>query len=165
VKDLKRFDVIRFFALLRMTEWSLIDFLRDHQLSVYFQNSSVHERGQIMKWMALSLLIVMVFCGSAFGATLNLKATWTANTETDMKEYRLYRTDGTRALIGTIPHPTTSYNFSVTVPDQSSGTLTFVLTAIDTNNNASLDSTPASYSYNLDTTPPAVPSNLNVQKQ
>ena len=120
--------------------------------------------GQIMKGILLGLLIVMVSFGSAFGATLSLKATWTANTETDMKEYRLYRTDGTRALIGTVAHPTTSYNFSVTVADQSAGTLTFVLTAVDTNNNESLDSSTASYSYNLDTTPPAAPKGMSVVK-
>ena len=120
----------------------------------------------MMKWMTLVLMIVVVFCGSAFGATLNLKATWTANTESDMKEYRLYRTDGARTIIGTIPHPNTSYTFSVTVTDNSSGTLTFVLTAVDTNNNQSLDSAPASYSYNLvDTISPVSPKNLSVQSQ
>jgi hypothetical protein len=118
-----------------------------------------------MKWMTLVLVIIMFFCESAFGATLNLRATWTANTEPDMREYRLYRTDGTRALIGTIIHPTTSYNFSVTVADNSSGTLTFVLTAVDINNNQSSDSTPASYTYNLDTIPPTSPRNLSVQNQ
>jgi hypothetical protein len=117
-----------------------------------------------MKKIGLSLMVIMVFCGSAFGATLNLRATWTANTEPDMKEYRLYRTDVTRTLIGTIQHPTTTYNFSVTVPDQSSGTLTFVLVAVDTNDNPSLDSSPASYSYNSDTVPPAKPSGLTVQR-
>lgn len=117
-----------------------------------------------MKKIGLSLIIIMVFCGSAFGASLSLRATWTANTEQDMKEYQLYRTDGTRTLIGTIPHPTTTYNFSVTVPDQSSGTLTFVLQAVDTNNNHSQDSLPASYIYNSDTLPPARPSGLTVQK-
>jgi hypothetical protein len=117
----------------------------------------------VMKRVGLGLVIVMFFCGSAFGATLNLRATWTANTETDMKEYRLYRTDGTRTLIGTIPHPTTTYNFSVTVPDHSAGTLTFVLVAVDTSNNPSADSTPASYSYNSDTVPPARPSGLTIQ--
>src|SRR4030042_5051590 len=91
----------------------------------------------MMKWTVIVLLASLFICGSSFGATLNLRATWTANTETDMRDYRLYRTDGTRTLIGTIPHPNTSYNFSVTVPDQSSGTL-FVLTAVDTNNNESL---------------------------
>jgi len=118
-----------------------------------------------MKWVIVLLAFITIFSGSAFGATLNLRATWTANTETDMRDYRLYRTDGTRTLIGTISHPNTSYNFSVTVPDLSSGTLRFVLTAVDTNNNESLDSSPASYSYNLDTIPPAAPRNLSVQSQ
>jgi len=117
-----------------------------------------------MKWMTLVLVVGLIFCESAFGATLNLKATWTANTEPDMKEYRLYRTDGTRTLIGTITHPNTSYNFSVTVADNSSGTLIF-LTAVDTNDNQSLDSAPASYSYNLDTVPTTSPKNLSLQKQ
>ena len=115
------------------------------------------------KWMTLILAIIMFFCGSALGATLSLRATWTANTETDMKEYKLYRTDGTRTLIGTITHPTVSYNFSVTVADNSAGTLTFVLTAVDTNNNESVDSTPASYSYNLDSIPPSSPKNVSVR--
>ena len=118
-----------------------------------------------MKWVIILLAFITIFPGSAFGATLNLRATWTANTEADMREYRLYRTDGTRTLIGTIAHPNTSHNFSVTVPDQSSGTLRFVLTAVDTNNNESLDGSPASYSYNLDTIPPAAPKNLSVQNQ
>jgi hypothetical protein len=117
-----------------------------------------------MKWVALVLGVIMVAYGSAFSATLNLKATWTANTETDMKEYRVYRTDGTRALIGTIAHPATSYNFSVTVPDQSAGTITFVITAVDTTNNQSADSTPSSYTYNLDLTPPAAPRGLVIIK-
>jgi len=119
-----------------------------------------------MKWMTLVLMIVLVFYGSSFGATLNLKATWTANTESDMKEYRLYRTDGTRTLIGIISHPNTLYNFPVNVTDNSSGTLTFVLTAVDTNNNQSFDSAPASYNYNLlDAVPPASPKNLSVLNQ
>jgi hypothetical protein len=115
--------------------------------------------------MTLILVTIMFFCGSsAFGGTLSLKATWTANTESDMKEYRLYRTDVTRTLIGATPHPNTSYPFAVTVPDGSSGTLKFVLTAVDTNNNESVDSTPASYGYNLDTTPPSSPKSLSIQK-
>ncbi len=117
-----------------------------------------------MKKMAVILVATLLFCGSAYGATLSLKATWTANTEPDMKEYRLYRTDGTRAFIGAIPHPTTSYNFSVTVADNSAGTLTFVITAVDTNNNESTDSTTATYPYNLDTIPPSSPKNLIIQK-
>jgi hypothetical protein len=66
-----------------------------------------------------------------------------------MKEYRLYRTDVSRTLIGTTPHPGTSYGpFPVTVPDESSGTLEFVLTAVDTSNLESADSHPATFRYN-----------------
>jgi len=89
---------------------------------------------------------------SAFGANLNLTATWTLNTEPDIREYRLYRTDGTRTLLGTTPHPNSSYPFTVTVPNGSSGTLLFVVTAVDTMSNQSADSNPASYPYNLSTT-------------
>ncbi|MCX7635465.1 MAG: hypothetical protein N2Z74_06940 [Syntrophales bacterium] len=119
----------------------------------------------MFKWVASITIISLLTLTHAFAATLNLRATWTANTEPDMKEYRLYRTDGTRTLIGIIPHPNTSYSFSVNVPDQSAGTLTFVLTAVDTNNNESSDSLPASFNYNLDTIPPTAPRNLNVQRQ
>ena len=113
-------------------------------------------------FLVLGILLIPVL---SFSATLNLKATWTANTESDMKEYRLYRTDGTRTLVGTIPHPTTTYNFSATVPDGSAGTMTFVLVAVDTNNNISPDSATASYAYNTDVTPPIAPKGLSIAKQ
>jgi len=115
-----------------------------------------------MKWVVIALMAFVMFCGSAFGATLNLKATWTANTESDMASYKLYRTDGTRTLIGTIAFPSTSYNFSVTVTDNSSGTLTYVLTAVDTAANESADSATASYPYDL--VLPTSPKNLLVTK-
>jgi len=106
----------------------------------------------MMKRIAISLIIIMVFCGSAFGANLNLTATWTLNTEPDIKEYRLYRTDGTRTLLGISPHPNKFSPFTVTVPDGSSGTLFFVATAVDTSGNESPDSYQVSYNYNLSTT-------------
>ncbi len=102
--------------------------------------------------LVLLLVCAPVLSQSVFGATLNLTGTWIANTEPDMKEYRLYRTDGTRTLIGTTPHPNTSYPFAVTVTDGSSGTLLFVLTAVDINNNESVDSTVATYNYDLSPT-------------
>ena len=106
----------------------------------------------MMKRIGISLIVMTVFCGSAFGATLNLTAKWTANTEPDMMEYRLYRTDVSRTLIGTTPHPDTSFGpFPVTVPDGSSGTLIFVVTAVDTSNLESADSNPSSYTYDLKT--------------
>ena len=77
-----------------------------------------------------------------------------------MKEYRTYRTKGTKTLTGTIAHPTASYNFSVTVPDLSIWISTFVSTVVDTNNNESLNSTPTSDDDNLDKVSPAALKNL-----
>lgn len=108
--------------------------------------------------VALSMVSSLVF-----GASLNLRATWDQNQEPDMKEYRLYRTDGTRVLVGTIPHPTVSHDFSVTVPDGSSGTLSFVLTAVDTAGNESGDSNVATHPFDL--APPARPGGLGVERR
>jgi hypothetical protein len=118
-----------------------------------------------MKTLFLSIILVLALTAIATGASLSLTASWTPNTEPDMASYKLYRTDGTRALVGTILHPTSTYDFSVTVPDGSAGTLTFVLQAVDTNGNTSPDSLPASYVYNLDATPPTTPRNFDVRKK
>src|SRR4030042_1692243 len=99
--------------------------------------------------LLLFSLSSLILSQSVSGGTLNLTASWTANTEPDICEYRLYRTDGTRTWIATTAHPNASCNSSVTVPNGSSGTLTFVLTAVDINNNESADSSPASYNYDL----------------
>jgi len=123
-----------------------------------------------MKRIPLVLALFFILGESAFGATLTLKATWTPNTEPDMAGYNLYRTDGVRTKINTtlIPFltsgtPTTLYNFTVTVSDKTAGTMTFVLTAVDTGNNESLDSNTASHNYDL--VPPAAPGNFSVTKQ
>ena len=116
-----------------------------------------------MKRIILIVISILLMSSVVFGASLNLRATWTVNTEPDMASYRLYRTDGARLLLGTIPHPAVTYDFSVTVPDGSAGTLTFVLVAVDTNNNASVDSVTVPFAYNLDVTPPAPPRNPNIQ--
>jgi hypothetical protein len=115
--------------------------------------------------IALLMLLVGAASSPTFAASISLKATWTANTEPDMKEYRLYRTDGTRSLLGTVAHPGTLLNFNITVPDNSQGMAVFVLTAVDTNGNESLDSLSAPYSWNTDATPPAAPKDLDVKKQ
>ena len=109
-----------------------------------------------MKWMALILIGMLFVCDGALGATFKLRATWVANTESDVKEYRLYRTDGGRSLIGVIPHPNTSYSFSLTVPGNSSANMTFVVTAADMVNNESPDSNLST----LDTVPPGPPKNV-----
>ena len=124
-----------------------------------------------MRWVVIaSIMMFMVVCGSALGATLNLKATWTPPTTnsdgtplTDLASYNLYRTDSGRTRIGNISSTAAQpYLFSVTVTN--SATLTFVITAVDTSGNESVDSAPASYSY-VDTIPPSAPKNLTVQKQ
>jgi len=108
-----------------------------------------------MKRIILVILSILFLGSLALGETLNLQATWTANTEPDMASYKLYRTDVTRVLMGTIPHPTTVYNFSTSVPDGSEMTLTFVLTAVDQAGNESGDSLTGNYPF--DHKPPGAP--------
>lgn len=48
----------------------------------------------MVKWIISIIFISLIIIPFSFAATLNLRATWTANTEPDMKEYRLYRTEG-----------------------------------------------------------------------
>src|SRR3972149_1559014 len=108
-----------------------------------------------MKRIILVALSILFFVSLALGETLNLRATWTANTEPDMASYKLYRTDVPRVLVGTIPHPTTTYNFSTSVPDGSEMTLSFVLTAVDQAGNESGDSLTGNYPF--DHKPPGAP--------
>ena len=116
-----------------------------------------------MKKIILITLCLIALASITFGANLSLKATWTQNTESDMASYKLYRTDGGRALIGTILHPPTfPYLFSVAIPDNSQGTLTFVLTAIDTAGNESADSGVVNYPFDLKS--PAAPSGVSITK-
>jgi hypothetical protein len=115
-----------------------------------------------MKKLILILAIILIpsFC---FGVDWALKATWTPNTEPDMKEYELYRTDGTRTLIAIIPHPPVlPYNFVTSAPDGEDYTMTFVMISVDTAGNKSGDSNTAPFLSNKK--PPAAPTNLEVIK-
>ncbi len=58
-----------------------------------------------MKRLILFLLGLTIVWDVALGAEINLKALWVPNAESDMKEYRLYRTDSGKTLVGVIPHP------------------------------------------------------------
>jgi hypothetical protein len=101
-----------------------------------------------MKKILLMVLAMVFITSLSYGANLALKATWTANTDA-ATGYKLYRTDGTRILIGTIPgRATTQYLFNVAVPDGSTGTLTFVMTATSATKE-SPDSAVASYFFDL----------------
>lgn len=132
-----------------------------------------------MKWVAIASMMLMVVCGPALGATLNLKATWTpptTNTDgtpiTDTLNYNLYETDsGTNVLINSSPitTPGTSsapYQFSVPLPSASK-TLTFAVMAIDTvdGNDSALSAT-ASYVYTAPTPEtPSAPTGLSIVMQ
>ena len=117
-----------------------------------------------MKKFYLVLILAMVLIPSlCFGVDWALKATWTPNTEPDMKEYELYRTDGTRALVGVIPHPPVlPYNFIASAPDGQDYTMTFVLISVDTAGNKSGDSNTAPFLSNKKA--PAARTDLGVQQ-
>lgn len=118
-----------------------------------------------MKRIILISLSLILLSSMVFGASIPLKATWTANTETDMGGYNLYRTDGARVKLNStlITHPPVlPYLFTITVPDNSQGTATFVLTAVDTAGNESPDSGTANYPFDLKA--PAAPTGFGVSK-
>ncbi len=116
-----------------------------------------------MKKVVLIFMSLLCLSSLVFGASLNLKAVWDANTEPDMKEYRLYRIDIPRTLIGTIPHPQTEYRFVIEVADNSEGVLRFVLTAVDTSNNESADSNEATYPFDFKA--PVAPAGVRIERQ
>jgi len=120
-----------------------------------------------MKKLTLILpVVVLVFLSvSSLGATISLKATWTApttNTDgsqlTDLTGFNLYRTDGTRTKINASLIPatsgTSSSSYLFTQAPTTSCTMAFVVTAVDSAGNESADSNTASYVYTLPPVPP-----------
>ena len=105
------------------------------------------------KRLILVLLGLTIGWEVASGATFALSASWVPNAEPDMKEYRLYRTDSGKTLIGVVPHPGSSINFSITVPKGYQKDLTFILTAVDRSDNESAESSVSTF----DITPPSAP--------
>lgn len=128
---------------------------------------------------ALVLMFGSVQMASAVDVQLNLRATWTANGESDMLGYHLffqsgaywkgYQENGTfDTVISTyklLPLTPTILNFlSVPVPNPSNGTMHFAMTALDTNLNESARCPDALYAYNVDTQAPISPSGLVIIK-
>jgi hypothetical protein len=115
--------------------------------------------------ICMGLILGLVLISTlAFGENLALKATWTPNTDEATIGYKLYRTDGTRTLIGTIPGKTIAqYPFNISVPDGSIGALSFVLTGYSETKESG-DSNTASYPFDLSPIP-AVPGGLGIEKQ
>ena len=116
-----------------------------------------------MRKILVAVTIVLVLGLVSTGWAVNLRAEWTPNTEADMNHYVLYRTDGTRVVIGAcsnvpqpaLPLPTVvSCSFAIT-PVTEGQILTFVLQAVDNSGNASADS--ATASYTVANPPPAQP--------
>ena len=134
------------------------------RMLVSHKNYSLHVLFQILFFVSF-----LIFSQSAWSQTnLNLEATWTIPTTnangtplTDLASYNLYETNSTdspsaKTLIANISAPAAQpHLFSVTVSD-SSGTLYFVITAVDTYGNESVDSGIASYNYNVSPPPPSV---------
>lgn len=115
-----------------------------------------------MKRIILIAMSVLMLASLAISADISLRFAWDPNTEPDMKEYRLYRTDGLRTKLATFPHPPTfpSQVVVVTIQDGTEGTLSFVLTAVDTAENESGDSNTVIYPF--DRKPPAAPGALRL---
>jgi len=142
------------------------------------------------KLLVSSLLCLAVLFGTAISGqcadvTLNLKATWTPNAEPDLSGYFFwgaqprtaepykgydYATSTWLALDirgSKIDKALSTINFvSQPVSDSPpTGSMYFSLEAVDTNNNISAKSAGALYSFNLDSTAPAVPVGLTITKQ
>jgi hypothetical protein len=113
----------------------------------------------------LTSLIILLFASITIGASIDLKATWTPNMESDMAGYNIYRTDGARTKINLslIPHPPQlPYFFTTIAPDNQDYTLIFVLTAVDVTGNESGDSLPAPFVSNRK--PPDAPIGFGVSQ-
>ena len=117
-----------------------------------------------MRKLLIVLAMVVLVPSIAFSASIPLRAIWTANTDTVTTGYKLYRTDGARVLVGTIPGKATiQYNFNLIVPDNSIGTATFVLTAYSTTRESG-DSVTVSYPFDLSPSP-VVPGGFGIVAQ
>ncbi len=114
-----------------------------------------------MKKVLLTIVFVLTLAliftvGVVCADTIALKATWTPNTDTVTTGYKIYRTDGTRILLGTIPGKTTSsYLFNITVPAGAVGTATFIMTSTSATKEGA-DSPQASYPFDLSPDPMTV---------
>ena len=91
----------------------------------------------------LLILTIVLFSTVCYATDHLFTLNWTANTDGNTTNYKIYRTDlgygtgGVRTLLTTIAHPTATYDFSVTIPTGVSALLTFVVVASNANGDAS----------------------------
>ena len=129
------------------------------------------------------LITVLMWVSLAFADDIPLKFTWHAPTTsqgggalTDLRGFDIFRTDGTRTKINVSEIPLSActpaanggacqYLWTLTVPINSAGSATFVLQSVDNNSNHAADSNLATYSWNVDTIPPAIIGDFGVVKQ
>ncbi|OFY39600.1 MAG: hypothetical protein A2Z69_00195 [Bacteroidetes bacterium RBG_13_44_24] len=117
-----------------------------------------------MKKILLILAMVMLVPSICLSADLALKMTWLPNTDSVTTGYKIYRVDGVRTFIATIPGKTTvQYLFNVMVSDGSSGTLKFLMTATSATKE-SADSVVVSYPFDLIPIP-TVPVGVGISQQ
>jgi hypothetical protein len=123
------------------------------------------------KRIVFIILSLVLLAGFAFGASLPLQGNWTPPT-TDLNgsplvgpvTFNLYETDSGRIQINSSPILTPPFNFSIIKPDGTSGTATFVITAINPGGE-SADSNVASYPFALVPAAPAAPAGFSVITQ
>jgi len=112
----------------------------------------------MIKRILLAIAAMAAMAPLVFGASFEVQLAWDANTERDMKEYRIYRTDGSRELQVTVAHPVTTVGVPIFVADGSEGVVKFRATAVDLAGNESGDSNEVSRPF--DYRAPAAPVNL-----
>ena len=123
------------------------------------------------KRIVFIVLSLVLLAGFAMAASLPLQGNWTPPT-TDINgnpvvgpvTFNLYETDGGRVLLNTSPIIAPPFNFSITKPDGTSGTATFVITAVNPGGE-SADSNVASYPFALVPAAPAAPATFSVITQ
>jgi hypothetical protein len=90
----------------------------------------------------LVIALILLFSTVCYATDHPFTISWTANTDDNTISYKIYRTDlgygtgGIRYLIATVDHPTSTYDFSVTIPNGVSALLTFVVVATNASGDA-----------------------------
>jgi fibronectin type 3 domain-containing protein len=78
------------------------------------------------------ILLILLFSVTASAKDFKATLTWTANSEPDLKEYRIYRSEtASKGYVKIGQTTTTKYEDNFTVPDNKAKTYYYVVTAVD----------------------------------